>query len=145
MKFERFEDLPVWKAGVELALRVFAFTENRAWRGPGDLRDQLRRAALSVSNNVAEGFERGTTQELLTFLYIARGSLNEARYFVHLASRLGYLDCASAGALKMQADEVARLLTGLIQAVEKEVGSLRAAVAKVTSMIIMALAAAMKS
>jgi four helix bundle protein len=54
-------------------------------------RDQLERAALSVSNNVAEGFERGTTKELLAFLYIARGSAGEVRSMLILAGRRPYL------------------------------------------------------
>lgn len=74
MKYNRFEDLPVWKSAVELAERVYALTRHRFFRQPGDLVDQLRRAAVSVSNNIAEGFERGTTAELLMFIYIARGS-----------------------------------------------------------------------
>jgi len=61
VKYERFEELPAWKAALGLGLKVFSFTEDRALNGPGDLRDQLRRAAFSVSNNIAEGFERGTT------------------------------------------------------------------------------------
>jgi four helix bundle protein len=74
VKYIRFEELPVWQAGMELAEKVFRLTEHKAFNYKGDLRNQLQRAALSVCNNVAEGFERGTTQELLTFLYIARGS-----------------------------------------------------------------------
>lgn len=79
MKYKRFEELPVWQSAIELAVKVFALTEDRAFGGGGDVRDQLRRAALSISNNVAEGFERGTTAELLYFLYIARGSAGEVR------------------------------------------------------------------
>lgn len=79
MKYERFEELPVWQAAVELAVKVFALTDDRAFGNGGDVRDQLRRAALSISNNVAEGFERGTTAELLYFLYIACGSAGEVR------------------------------------------------------------------
>ena len=79
MKYERFEDLPVWKSAKELAVKVYALTKVVAFHTSGDLRDQLRRAALSVSNNIAEGFERGTTAELLQFLYIARGSAGEVR------------------------------------------------------------------
>ena len=52
---------------------MFRLTADKSFQAQGDLRSQLQRAALSISNNVAEGFERGTTQELLTFLYIARG------------------------------------------------------------------------
>jgi four helix bundle protein len=76
-KHRRFEDLPVWRAAAELARNVYALGQR--YRLRPSLRDQLERAALSVSNNIAEGFERGTTQELLTFLYIARGSAGEVR------------------------------------------------------------------
>jgi len=79
MKYKRFEDLPVWKDGMDLAGRVFRLVEDRCFVGKGDLRNQLQRASLSISNNIAEGFERGTTQELLTFIYIARGSAGETR------------------------------------------------------------------
>jgi hypothetical protein len=72
MKYERFEDLPVWKDAIELSVRVYTLTKDRFFNQPGDLRGQLRRASLSVSNNIAEGFERGTTAELLAFLYISR-------------------------------------------------------------------------
>jgi four helix bundle protein len=88
MKYERFEQLPVWQAGITLAERMFKLTTERAFNYQGDLRSQLQRAALSVSNNVAEGFERGTTQELLTFLYIARGSAGEVRSMLCLLERL---------------------------------------------------------
>jgi four helix bundle protein len=88
MKYERFEDLPVWKAAIELALRVYALTDRPEFKGQGDLRDQLRRSSLSISNNIAEGFERGTTQELLTFIYIARGSAGETRSMLHFSERL---------------------------------------------------------
>ena len=83
MKYDRFEDLPVWKAALELAQKIYAHTRDKFYSQPGDLRDQIRRAALSVSNNIAEGFERGSTAELLAFLYIARGSAGEVRSMLH--------------------------------------------------------------
>jgi len=88
MKYERFEDLPVWKDAIELAVQIYSLTEDEAFKGKASLRDQLERAAVSVSNNIAEGFERGTTQELITFLYIARGSAGEVRSMLHLLGRL---------------------------------------------------------
>lgn len=87
MKYERFEDLPVWKSSIELAVRAYAVSRDRYFAQPGDMRDQLRRAALSVSNNIAEGFERGSTSELLAFLYIARGSAGEARSMLRFVER----------------------------------------------------------
>jgi four helix bundle protein len=88
MKYGRFEDLPVWKDAIKLALQVYELTENECFRGKASLKDQLERAAVSVSNNIAEGFERGTTQELLTFIYIARGSAAEVRSMFHLFDRI---------------------------------------------------------
>jgi len=79
MKYRRFEDLPVWQDSADLARRMFEFTIVEELRRHPGLRDQLERAALSVSNNIAEGFERGSTRELLAFLYIARGSAGEVR------------------------------------------------------------------
>ena len=79
MKYARFEELPVRQAGSEPALRLFTLGEKLPLSRHRSLRDQIERAALSVSNNIAEGFERGTTQELLTFPYIARGWAGEVR------------------------------------------------------------------
>ena len=91
---KRFEDLAVWNAATELAVSVFKLTESASFRFKGDLVNQLRRAALSVANNIAEGFERGTTSELVTFLYISRGSAGEVRSMLHFALRLGEMaDC----------------------------------------------------
>ena len=87
MKYERFEDLPVWRDALELAHRIYVITKDPFFAQPGDLCDQLRRASLSVSNNIAEGFERGSTTELIAFLYIARGSAGEVRSMLRFADR----------------------------------------------------------
>lgn len=79
MTYKRFEDLPVWQEAMRLAHGVFNLTEHPECRISFSLRDQIERSAMSVSDNVAEGFERGTTKELLAFLYIARGSAGETR------------------------------------------------------------------
>jgi len=84
MKYQRFEDLPVWRDAIELGQQVYALTENPAFKNRYSLRDQIERAAVSVSNNIAEGFERGTNPELLSFLYIARGSAGEVRSMLYL-------------------------------------------------------------
>jgi four helix bundle protein len=88
MPYQRFEDLPVWNSAIDLALAVYEFTSKREFSGRYSLRDQLERAAVSVSNNVAEGFERGTNKELLSFLYIARGSAGEVRSMLCLTERI---------------------------------------------------------
>jgi four helix bundle protein len=79
MTYKRFEDLPVWNEAMRLAHRVYDLTENSQFKISFSLRDQIERSVMSISDNVAEGFERGTTNELLAFLYIARGSAGETR------------------------------------------------------------------
>ena len=112
MKYDRFEQLPVWQAAIELGERVYAMTERPAFRRRFSLRDQIERATVSISNNIAEGFERGTTQELLTFLYIARGSAGEVRSMLCLIERLpGFADLKSEiSDLKSSAESISRQL-----------------------------------
>jgi four helix bundle protein len=87
MKYSRFEELPVWQDAIELAVRVFALTARPCFKNHSGTRNQLENATVSISNNIAEGFERGTTQETLTFLYIARGSAGEVRSMFCLLER----------------------------------------------------------
>jgi four helix bundle protein len=87
MTYQRFEDLPVWNAAIELAEGCEDFMSVAKDRISWSKRDQLERASLSVSNNIAEGFERGTTNELLSFLYIARGSAGEVRSMLNYFER----------------------------------------------------------
>jgi four helix bundle protein len=95
--YRRFEDLPVWRAAAELYDRTDDTLDRAPPRLRSSFRDQLERAALSVSNNIAEGFERGTTNELLAFLYIARGSAGEVRSMLTLAARRPYLSDLKSG------------------------------------------------
>lgn len=114
MKYERFEDLPVWKSAMDLTVRVFLMVEDKSLNGRGDLRNQLQRASLSISNNIAEGFERGATQELLTFLYIARGSAGEVRNMLIAMERLPFFEHLKSeiSNLKSLAESISRQLRG---------------------------------
>lgn len=69
----------MWKAAHELEIRVALLAEDDSFRGRGDLKDQIQRASLSVTNNIADGFELGTTQQMITFLDNAKGSAGEVR------------------------------------------------------------------
>src|SRR5262245_63551600 len=120
MKYERFEDLPVWKDAIELAVQIFALTEDEAFKGKASLRDQLERAAVSVSNNIAEGFERGTTQELITFLYIARGSAGEVRSMLCLIEQIQpiYNLKSQISNLKSEAEAISRQLRSWLDSLQ---------------------------
>jgi hypothetical protein len=80
MTYARLEEIPVWQEAIRLVEGVYDMTESKTWPGSRSLQDQLECAALSVSNNIAEGFERGTTNELLAFIYIARGSAGRSPF-----------------------------------------------------------------
>ena len=114
MTYARFEDIPAWQEAIRLAEGVYDMTESKKWPGSRSLQDQLERAALSVSNNIAEGFERGTTNELLAFIYIARGSAGEVRSMLcFLERRKALSDFKSQiSNLKSNAESCSRQLRG---------------------------------
>jgi four helix bundle protein len=112
MNYKRFEDLPVWNAAIDLAVEVYALTESTHFRRRRSLRDQIERAVVSVSNNIAEGFERGTNNELLAFLYISRGSAGEVRSMLCLLERIPTFRLLNQeiGGLKKKAESCSRQL-----------------------------------
>jgi four helix bundle protein len=128
-----------WKLADDLTVAVYEKT--RAF--PKDelygLTSQVRRAAFSVPANIAEGSSRESKRDYLHFLYIARGSLSEAQYFVHLAHRLEYLSRSDADALAAQTSATFACLHGLIHAVEKESGKLTRVDAVATSLLVLCL------
>ena len=121
MQYKRFEDLPVWQDAAELARMVYEFMDLETFRRYPRLRDQLERAALSISNNIAEGFERGTTNELLAFLYIARGSAGEVRSMLTvLAGWRKFSDLKSQIAnLTGKSERISKQLYGWIESLKK--------------------------
>ncbi|MDQ2975718.1 MAG: four helix bundle protein [Acidobacteriota bacterium] len=120
MRYKRFEDLSVWNAAIELAVAVFALTSRPQFKSQHSLRDQLERAAVSVSNNIAEGFERSTNNELLMFLYISRGSAE--RYvprFAYSSACLGSAGSAMRLMLwKIKAESCSRQLKAWTQSLQ---------------------------
>lgn len=118
--YERFEDLPVWQE----AARLYEAVDTLLSAGPKGVSrsfaDQLERATLSVSNNIAEGFERGTTNELLAFLYIARGSAGETRSMLCLLERKPALQHLKSQILdlKLSAESCSRQLRAWAEALQ---------------------------
>ncbi|XVJ60486.1 MAG: four helix bundle protein [Tepidisphaera sp.] len=114
MKYDRFEDLKVWKDAARFFIRVAQFTDDPVIRRKGDFADQLERASLSISNNIAEGFEAGTTELLLRYIYIAKGSAGECRSMLSIATELPVSaeTRAYANELRADAEEIGRQLGG---------------------------------
>ncbi len=102
-----FEDLIVWQKAHAWVLQVYRMSETFPAKENYALTSQLRRAAMSVPANIAEGFKKRGTRDKLRFFNIAQGSLEESRYFLILARDLGYADTREAYA---NLEEVSRLL-----------------------------------
>ncbi len=120
MKYERFEQLPAWPASIELAAQIYRFTATPAFRGQHSIRDQIERATVSISNNIAEGLERGSNQELLAFLYIGRGSAGQVRSMLSLRERLPAfkgLEAVISG-LKSKAEAISKQLGGCVRSLQ---------------------------
>lgn len=108
----RFEDLRVWQLAVERAAEVYELFA--ACRDFG-FKDQIQRAAVSISSNIAEVFERGSNKEFLQFLYYAKGSCGEVRSQLRLARRLGLLSESAASEAVLHLEELAGKLGAYIR------------------------------
>jgi four helix bundle protein len=115
----RFEDLVAWQKARALAREIYVVTRTGGFARDYDHQRQIRRAAVSVMANIAEGFERNRPTEFLRYLDISRGSAAEILSHLFLANDVGYIDEDQFDALRSQVDEVSRLLRGLRQSVER--------------------------
>ena len=116
---ERFEDLIAWQKARELRREVFRCTKRSEFMRDIDLRRQVRRAAVSVEFNIAEGFERGSNAEFAQFLVVARGSAGELRAQLWVALDEGYITQEEFETLTSAANEVSLILGGLRASVQR--------------------------
>ena len=135
-----YTKIEAWKLADDLTVAIYDRTRSFPREEMYGLTSQLRRAAFSVPANIVEGSSRESKRDYLHFLYIARGSLSETQYFIHLSRRLAYLSLEEADKLHQQTKQVFGCLHGLIQAVEKESGKFAKVTATVTSLIVLGLA-----
>jgi len=91
MSVKYFEDLSIWKLSRELTDRIYKITSSGEFSRDFGLRDQIRRASVSIMSNIAEGFERGGNQEFSQFLSVAKGSCGEVRSQLYVAMDQGYI------------------------------------------------------
>jgi four helix bundle protein len=115
-----FRDLIAWQRAMDLVVQVYGITEPFSSKEMFGLTNQLRRAAVSVPSNIAEGQGRNTTIEFLRYLSISRGSLQEVQTQVEIAYRLGYLDETTTRDFLESSEELARILNGLCRSLTPE-------------------------
>jgi four helix bundle protein len=115
-----FRKIKAWQLADDLAVAVYEVSKSFPREEIYGITSQIRRAASSVPANIVEGASRESAKDYAHFLQIARGSLDETQYFLHLAKRRGYLDGANAIQVETLAKEAFACLHGLILAVRKE-------------------------
>jgi four helix bundle protein len=126
--YERFEDVPVcpdghpygWKLAKDLTVEGYRVTRDAKFRRDYGLVDQIRRASVSISSNIAEGFKRGSRKELIQFLYIAKGSLGEVRSPLQVSSESGYINEENFSLLLLQTYDLSKQLGAFISSLKKK-------------------------
>ncbi len=112
MKFDRFEEIIVWQKAKSFVVDIYSvFGTLRDF----SFKDQVVRAAVSIMNNIAEGFERKSNQEFKYFLFISKGSCGEVRSMLHLAVDLKYITQEKEKQMILCAEEISKMLSGLIK------------------------------
>jgi len=114
-KIERFEDIEAWKVARELVKAVYGITKVGEFARDYGLKDQIRRASVSILSNIAEGFERGGDNEFRQFLATAKGSCGEVRAQLYATLDQSYLTSEQFTSISNQALDISRMLSGLIK------------------------------
>ena len=112
--FKTFEEIDAWQKSRELTKQVYRITAEGIFARDYGLKDQIRRAAVSIMSNIAEGFERSGTGEFTQFLATAKGSAGEVRSQLYVALDQGYLQQSVFDTLSASATEISRMLSGLM-------------------------------
>jgi four helix bundle protein len=115
VKYQSYEEVPVWKDTHKLTLSIYKITEKFPAKENFGLTSQIRRSASSIPANIAEGFHRNSTKELLQFLYNARGSYGETLYHLRLAFDLNYVDKKNYTELRNGYIDIGKQLNGWIK------------------------------
>jgi len=114
-KFNSFEEINSWQKARQFNKRVYEITDNQNFKRDFDLVRQIRRASISISSNIAEGFERNTDKEFIQFLYIAKASAGEVRSQLYLASDLNYIEKVEFEELFKNVSDISKLISGFIK------------------------------
>ena len=118
-KINSFEELNVWKESRSFNKELYIISNNGLFDKDFDLKRQIRRASISISSNIAEGFERNTDKEFIQFLYYAKGSAGEVRSQLFLALDLNYLEQSEFDQLNNGITNISKMISGLIKYLDK--------------------------
>ena len=118
-KFNTFEEILAWQKSREFNKRIYEVTNKEDFKRDFELVRQIRRASISISSNISEGFERNSDKEFIYFLYVAKGSSAEIRSQLYLALDLNYITKEEFDELFLNISDISKLLSGLIKYLNK--------------------------
>ena len=113
--FKKFEEIQAWQKAYEVTIAVYQLTSEGPFAKDFGLRDQVRRASVSIMANIAEGHGRKSNAEFANFLNLARGSAAEVQSHLHIAVGIGYIDKTKFDDLYFKVTEISRMLLSLAQ------------------------------
>lgn len=113
--FQRFEDIEAWQKARELTKEIYAMSNDGQFSRDFGLRDQIRRASVSIMSNIAEGFGRGGNKEFIQFLSTAKGSASEVQAQLYVALDAGYINQDQFQKLYSETEATARMIAGLLR------------------------------
>lgn len=115
MRIYRFEDVVAWQKAQDLAVHIYKlFKDNKDF----GFKDQITRATISISSNIAEGFDRSSDADFVRFLYIATGSTSEVRSMLYIARRINYISEEEHFILMEKTNEISKIIYGLIKSIK---------------------------
>lgn len=117
---KRFEEMEVWQHAMQLCSLIYEMSASGNLNKDYSLRDQLRKSAISVPSNIAEGYERDSKRQMIYFLVIAKGSCGELRTQLHLTKNLGYIESVTYENLLERCESVSKQLKGFINYLDKQ-------------------------
>lgn len=120
MKITKFEDLEIWKLSLKITKDIYNLTAKKEFSKDFGLRDQIRRAIVSVSSNIVEGFEKNNNNELIRFLKIAKGSAGETRNQLYIALAVNYITQQEFDKTNKDLEDLANQIGGFIVYLEKK-------------------------
>ena len=115
MKIEKFEDIQAWQKARELVKSIYEITSKDNFARDHGLKDQIRRASVSVMSNIAEGFSRKSNKEFIQFLHVAKGSASEVQSQLYIALDLKYIPEIEFERLYGLSEEVVKLISGFLR------------------------------
>jgi len=119
MKFKKFEELPIWKLALKITKVIYDLTAKEKFSKDFSLKDQIRRAVISISSNIVEGFEKNNTNEFIRYLKIAKGSVGEVRNQLYIALSINYITKKEFEETNKMLEDLANQVGGLIGYLQK--------------------------